>query len=323
MKLLVLYNMASGYGDAAIFDYVRTLMQDGDEVVMRASDGTTDIREFLFDAEGYDAVAVSGGDGTISSIAHLLADTGIPIIPFPGGTANLLSLNLESPTEVHALVEMTREARCMDFDIGELSFPDGSKSGFTLMAGAGYDALIMRDAGPNKKLLGSMAYFTSAIANAAPQHAKIEIDIDGEHVETSGVGILIVNFSRIQFDLTVVHENMPCDGELDVVILHTKDALGLIPALFAAMLDRDGGYPPRGEAFQIMRGKSVRVTADPPLPVQFDGEVSGQTTPFEARVLEGAARFIVSEQCVKLHGTSTGTGSEAIAAETKACAERI
>lgn len=310
VKLLVLYNMASGFGDGAIFDYVRTLMRDGDEVVMRASDGTTDMRTFLFDAESYDAVAVSGGDGTISSVAHLLADTAIPIIPFPGGTANLLSLNLESPTEPHALVDMTRSGRCMDFDMGELRFPDGWECGFTLMAGAGYDALIMRDAEPGKKLLGPMAYFTSAIANVAPQHAKIEIDVDGEHVETSGVGVLIINFSRIQFDLTVIHDNRPCDGEFDVVILHTKDAIGLIPALLAAVLDRGGEYPPRTDAFQTMRGKKVRVSTDPPLPVQFDGEVSSRTTPFEAHMLEGAARFIVSEQCEKVHGCPDGNDDE-------------
>lgn len=298
--------MASGFGDGAIFDYVRTLMEDGDEVVMRASDGTTDMRTFLLDAESFDAVAVSGGDGTISSIVHLLADTGIPVIPYPGGTANLLSMNLESPTEPHALVDMTRSGRCMDFDVGELRFPDGLECGFMLMAGAGYDALIMRDAEPGKKLLGSMAYFTSAIANAVPQHSKIDIDIDGCHVETSGVGVLIVNFSRIQFDLGVIHDNRPCDGEFDVVVLNTKDALGLIPALFAAMLDRSGDYPPRTDAFQTMRGKHVRVSADPPLPVQFDGEVIDRTTPFEAHILEGAARFIVSEQCERLHGSVGG-----------------
>lgn len=299
MKLLVLNNLSSGLGDGAIFDYIRTMMEDGDEVVVRASDGTTDMRVFLHDADAFDAVVIAGGDGSTSSIVHLLADTGIPVLPFPAGTANLLSLNLEAPEEPHALVKMTRDFNTMDFDVGEIAFPDGKKFGFTIMAGAGYDAKIMEDAQPGKKLFGPMAYFTSAVANPMPQFSKFKIRIDEDEIESSGVGVLIINFARIQFDLTVVHENHPRDGAFDVVVFNTKDALGLIPALFTALLDRGGDFPARTDALEIYRGKAVRVEADPPLQVQFDGELADRTTPFTARVLPGAARYIVSEECIK------------------------
>lgn len=300
MKLLVLNNLLSGLGDGAIFDFVRTFLADGDEVVMRASDGTTDIRTFLHDAEDFDAVVVAGGDGTMASVTHLLADTGIPIIPFPAGTANLLSINLESPTEPHALVQMTREFETMDFDLGEIEFPDGKKHGFTLMAGAGYDAKIMEDAQSGKKLLGPMAYFTSAFANATPQHSDYTLTIDGETIHSSGVGILIINFSRIQFDINIVHENKPRDGIFDIAVLRTKDAVGLIPALFAAILDSVGDYPTRTDAFELYRGKDVYIDATPPMQVQFDGELADRTTPFRARVLPKAARYVVSKECLRL-----------------------
>lgn len=302
MKLLVLYNMSSGLRDAAVFDYIRMLMDDGDEVTIRSSDGTTDIRTFLFDADDYDAVAVSGGDGTIASIVHFLANTGIPVIPFPGGTANLLSMNLHSPTESHALVNMTRNRRVMDFDIGEIEFPDHRKYGFAIMAGAGYDAAIMQGAESGKKIFGPVAYLTSALANVNSPHSEITLDIDGETIKTSGVGVLIVNFSKIQFDLPVVHDNLPCDGIFDIVVFHTRDALGLIPDLFAAILDRGGDYPNRSDVLQTMRGRNIRIDADPPLPVQFDGEVIDRTTPFKVRMLPAGARFIVSDDCVKAYG---------------------
>ncbi len=300
LKLLVLNNLHSGLGDGAIFDYVRTLMEDGDEVVIRSSDGTTDMRTFLHDAEDFDLVAVAGGDGSTSSVAHMLAGTGIPVLPFPAGTANLLALNLESPSEPHALVKMTREFKTMDFDIGEVKFPDGKRRGFTLMAGAGYDAKIMEDAEPGKKLLGPMAYFTSAFANVTPQFSELELTIDGKTIHTNGVGVLIINFSRIQFDLTIVHDNTPRDGMFDIVVLNTKDALGLIPALFAAIRDRGGEFPTRTDAFEVYQGREVSVIADPPLQVQVDGDVPGRTTPFKARLLPMAARYVVSDECIKL-----------------------
>lgn len=302
MKLLIVNNLVSGYGEGAIYDYIRAFAADGDEVVIRSTDGSTNLRRFLADAEEFDAVIASGGDGTIAAVTYLLADTGIPVLPFPAGTANLLAMNLASPAEPHALAKLTREGEIMDFDLGEIELASGERFGFSIMAGAGYDALIMQGAKPAKRLLGPMAYFTSALTNPLPQFSRFTIDIDGEVIESEGVGVLIVNFSKIQFDLPVVHQNLPRDGVFDVAVLHTRDAFGLIPALLASMLDRSGDFPDRTDALELHRGRTISVSADPPLPVQYDGEVTALTTPFTVRMMPEAARFIVSEECVKLYG---------------------
>ena len=302
MKLLIVNNLVSGYGEGAIYDYIRAFAADGDEVVIRSTDGSTDLRRFLADAEEFDAVIASGGDGTVAAVTYLLADTGIPVLPFPAGTANLLAMNLASPAEPHALAKLTREGEIMDFDLGEIELASGERFGFSIMAGAGYDALIMQGAKPAKRLLGPMAYFTSALTNPLPQFSRFTIAIDGEVIESEGVGVLIVNFSKIQFDLPVVHQNLPRDGVFDVAVLHTRDAFGLIPALLASMLDRSGDFPDRTDALELHRGRTISVSADPPLPVQYDGEVTALTTPFTVRMMPEAARFIVSEECVKLYG---------------------
>lgn len=301
MRLLIIANLSSGLGEGAVYDFMRSVAEDGDEVVIRYSDGDTDLRTFLADADRFDVVAASGGDGTISMVTYLLADTGIPILPLPTGTANLLALNLMSPSEPHALAQMLRDGRVMDFDLGEVTLGDGARFGFMMMAGAGYDASIMQDAENSKKLWGQMAYFTSAVANATPQVATFNLTLDGSDVSCDGVGVLIVNFAKIQFDVPVIHENKPRDGLFDVVVLRTKDAYGLIPALFAAILDRSGDFPTRTDAFSVFQAKEVAVEADPPLQMQFDGEATRHMTPFSARVLPEAARFVVSEECVRAY----------------------
>lgn len=300
MKLLVINNLASGYREGAIYDFVRSLALDGDEITLRCTDGTTDLRLFLHDAEEYDAVVASGGDGTVSAVTYLLAETGIPVLPFPAGTANLLAMNLASPSEPHALAKMTRAGNLLDFDMGEIELADGERMGFMIMAGAGYDATIMKGAAAGKKILGPMAYFTSAVANATPQHADFTLTIDGKVVKSSGVGVLIVNFSKIQFDLSVVHENQPRDGAFDVVVLNTKDAFGLLPALMACILDRSGEFPERSDALEIHRGTEITVDADPALLVQYDGEVTNLKTPFTVRMLPKAARLVVSDEAKKI-----------------------
>ena len=301
VKLLVINNLASGFGEGAVYDFVRSFARDGDEVCLRSTDGTTDVGALLAGAEGFDAVVASGGDGTVATVSYLLANSGIPILPFPAGTANLLTLNLASPMEPHALAKMVREGRTLDFDLGEIEV-QGQRFGFGIMAGAGYDAAIMHGAEPAKRLFGPMAYLSAAIANPLPQKSRFSIELDDTTIESEGLGILLVNFSKIQFDITVTHENEPRDGVFDVVVLKAQNAFELIPAVLAGLLDRGGDFPDRTEALELHRARTVHVVADPPMEVQYDGEATRLTTPFSARILPRAARFFVSEEGYELFG---------------------
>ena len=295
MKLLVINNLSSGYGEGAVYDFMRSFATDGDEICMRCTNGTTPVEALGEGAQKYDAVIAAGGDGTVATVCYLLANTGIPVLPFPAGTANLLALNLASPLEPHALAKMVRSGQTLDFDMGEICVGD-RKFGFSIMAGAGYDATIMRGAQRGKRLLGPIAYLKSAVVNAMPQQSKLTLELDSGTVESEGLGVLLVNFSKIQFDITVTHDNEPRDGEFDVVVLKAKTAFDLIPALFAGILDRDGEFPDRTDALEIFRTRTVSVKADPPLEVQYEGEPTGLVTPFSARILPRATRLFISDE---------------------------
>ena len=299
MKLLIANNLGSGLGDGAIYDFARSFARDSDEIVIRSTDGTTDLRTLLADADAFDLVVASGGDGTVATICYMLADTGIPVLPYPAGTANLLALNLQSPTEAHALAKLARTGKPLDFDLGEIEIGGGSY-GFGIMAGAGYDADIMSGAEQSKRYLGPLAYFSAAIGNPLPQRSMITVETDEETVTVEGIGVLVINFSKIQFDISVTHGNNPRDGLLDIAVLITENAFGLIPALGAALLDREGGFPDRAGAIKTLRTKHARIEADPPLVVQYDGEITNVTTPFSVRVLPKAARLLVSDEGYEL-----------------------
>lgn len=295
VKLLIINNLASGLGDGSIYDFIRSFTQDGDQVTVRSTDGTSDLRSFLADARNFDLVVASGGDGTIAAVCYELAGSGIPVLPFPAGTANLLALNVSSPIEAHALAKLAREGRQLDFDLGEINV-NGDRYGFAIMAGAGYDATIMEAAKPHKQVLGPLAYFRAAATNITPQMSHFTITVDGQTFECDGLCVLLVNFSKIQFDLSVTHENQPRDGMLDIVVLKGRNAVELLPAIGAAMLDRGGDFPYRSNVMEVHRGRECAIVADPPLNIQYDGEVTGRMTPFTARVLPGVAKLVVSDQ---------------------------
>ena len=262
MKLLVINNLSSGYGEGAVYDFMRSFARDGDEVCLRCTDGETEVATLLKDATDFDVVVASGGDGTVAAVCYELRNTGVPVMPFPAGTANLLILNLHSPVETHPLSIMAREGKLLDFDMGEIEV-GGTSYGFSLMAGAGYDADIMKRAKPFKRVWGPMAYFSAAVSNFIPQQSHFTIDIDGTRHERDGVCVLAVNFSKIQFDIPVTHDNLPRDGKLELVVLKAQNALELVPAILAAIMDRDGEFPERGDAMEVFSGRETTVDADP------------------------------------------------------------
>ena len=295
MKLLVFINLASGLADGSSYDFIRSFAQAGDEVVIRYAAPGCDFTALLEDAESFDAVVASGGDGTVATVLYALRNTGIPVLPFPAGTANLLTQNLYSPIDAPALAHLVREGRRLDCDICELEIGD-FRTGFTMMAGCGYDARIMYDAASSKKYLGQLAYFYSALTNPTPQVSNFKIDIDGRHIECTGICALLINFSKINADLSLQPTASPCDGTLDLMVVTTETALQLLPTVAAVSLNPAFDLKRDSKALTYYHGKEIRVEADPPMYIQYDGEPLDLTTPFTARVLPGASRLIMGDE---------------------------
>lgn len=296
MRVLVAINDRAGGTDAGLQEFVRVVGSEVDEVVLRSLGGRR-LAELVADASEFDCVVAAGGDGTVSAIAYALRHTGVPMLAYPAGTANLLASNIGMPIEPPALARVLFEGTPVSFDLGELEqrSDDGSTTytGFAVMAGAGYDASIMKRAEPLKQAIGAAAYLVAAVSNLTPRVSQFELTIDGERISTDGIAVLVGNFGRIQFDLDVAPGTDPCDGLFDIAVVRTKNVVGLLPAVAAAMLDRIGEHPHRSPSLDLYSAREISVIADPALRVQTDGDVLDARTPFTARVLPGATTFLV------------------------------
>lgn len=310
MRVLVVNNDKAGQGDAGLYDYIRELSRAGAEVTLRPLAAEGGLERALRDAEDHDRVVASGGDGTVSAAARLLRNTGIPLLPYPAGTANLIALNLRVPLDPVLLAEATLGGRLLRTDLGEIVFEPSRETvpldrrrrprnmarrriAFTGIAGAGFDADIMAGARDLKGILGAGAYLVAAMHNIEPTIGTVELHLDGRHVETEASAVLLVNFGTIQFDLAVTHDSDGTDGLLEVVVIKARHVTELLPAVMAAMLDRIVDFPDRTQVIDTYRAKHIEVTSTPPLPLQADGETLGAATPFSARVLPLAATWIV------------------------------
>lgn len=282
-----------------MYDFIRALGRTGAEVTLRFISGGSTLRDLTRYAEHYDRVVAAGGDGTVTGVCYELRGTGIPVMAYPAGTANLLALNLKMPLDPEELACIALGDNIAEIDMGELTVGDAGgldrrHEGFMVAAGAGFDATIMETAQELKASVGVAAYLVGALANLTPTVSKFTLELDDRVVETEGIAVLVANVARLQFDLPLIHSSDPSDGIFEVIVLRTRNAIELLPAVWAALIDRaTGQHADRSAGVETHDARTVRVTADPPLPMQYDGEILDASTPFEVKVLPKAAKLLV------------------------------
>ncbi|MDZ4170372.1 MAG: diacylglycerol kinase family protein [Coriobacteriia bacterium] len=298
-RILVIVNSRAGNVGPGLYDFISAIGLTGAETVVRFASQDQSLEGLTTDAAQFDRIVAVGGDGTFSTVAYETRDLHVPILAYPAGTANLLPMNLGLPSDPASLAKLALEGTAVPFDLGELILPnprgDADHLGFAMIAGAGFDATIMQAAQPLKSTLGAAAYLLAAVSNLAPTVSDFELVLDGEHIHTSGIAVLLVNFGRIQFDLSLTQGGDPQDGKLEVVVLRSKSLAGLIPVVFAAMLERIIEGSERDPSVDVYLASEVEVSAYPPLAMQYDGDLLPTLTPCAARVLPAATTLIVGD----------------------------
>jgi diacylglycerol kinase family enzyme len=297
LRTLIVHNPKSGFGSDAIFQFERSLVHAGDECVMRMLGPDFDIEGAVADAESFDVVTVSGGDGTVATLLYALRGRNVRTCVFPSGTANLLCSNIGNASEPAALARACRMGSTADLDICEISWTTQAGQtetrGFALMSGTGFDAQLMQAAIPNKASLGQAAYFAAALENPRPAVEKYKITVDGVTYEREGITCMVANNAMIQGDIQIVPDCRMDDGKLDVIVVETEHTAQLLRPVLFGLVDREGKAigRPHLESFS---GTHVRVECARPIPIEVDGEVvPGAVTSYEARVLPGAAHLVV------------------------------
>lgn len=298
VRYLIVHNSQSGFGSDAIFEFERFLVRQRDECVLRVLPETGGADEAVADADDFDVVVASGGDGTVASLLYALRGCTTPVCVFPSGTANLLVTNLGNAMEPRALARACHDGRWASTDLGQIGWEDEGgqhhERGFVIMAGIGFDAQIMRSALPNKRDMGEAAYFAAVLSNMHPKVTHFTIDCDGVRYERDGIACVACNTAMMQGGIELIPNTRMDDGLLDLMVIRTTETVGLIRPMFAGLLDRAGKRLDRPH-LEHLCGSAITVRSADPLPIQADGEAAPGTGTFgfTARVLPGCNRLIV------------------------------
>ena len=115
----------------------------------------------------------------------------------------------------------------------------------------------------------------------------IEMDNQATHLRAHTV--MVINQGSIaNLGFSFAPDIDPHDGKLNIEILSTRSLWGSFIVLLKILTRRYHGF----QDLKHAQARRVRVTSDPPLPVEIDGDPMG-TTPFLAEVLPGAISYLV------------------------------
>lgn len=179
--------------------------------------------------DGADLVLAAGGDGTVRAVAETLVGTGVPLGLIPAGTGNLLARNLGIPLDLDEAVTVALHGVGRTIDVAVLDDTvdgrdDADRITFTVMAGIGFDAAMMRDAPDGlKAAVGWPAYLVGGLKGMRRSrvHVRVELD-DGPAQRHTVRTVLIGNCGRLQGGLELLPDADPSDGLLDVAVVSAR-----------------------------------------------------------------------------------------------------
>ena len=242
------------------------------------------VREVL--EAGVDLVVVWGGDGMVQRCADALAGSGTPVAIVPAGTANLLAHNLGIPQDLGEAVRIAFRGERRKIDLGRVNGEH-----FAVMAGVGFDAEMIRDAGGGlKDRLGRLAYFWTGARHLARAGSAMRIDVDGTRwFEGKASCVLLGNVGRITGGVPAFDDGHPDDGWLEVGV---ATAEGLVQ--WARTLGRMvAGRSERSPFVRITRARRIVIRLREPRAYEVDGGARGFTDRLKVRVLPGGLTVCV------------------------------
>jgi YegS/Rv2252/BmrU family lipid kinase len=237
--------------------------------------------------QGAELVFAWGGDGMVQRCVDVLAGTDAALAIIPAGTANLFATNLRIPKDIEEAVVIGLRGERRRLDVGRFN---GER--FAVMAGAGFDAAMIRDAGDGglKERFGRVAYIWSGSENMRLKPFRARIEIDGATWYKGNAScILVGNVGELIGGVEVFEDARPDDGKLEIGVVTAE---GLIE--WGRMLARTAvGAASSSPFVQMTKTRSVKVKLDRKVLYELDGGERKKLKAFKVEVEPGAITVCV------------------------------
>jgi YegS/Rv2252/BmrU family lipid kinase len=280
-RVLLLHNARARQGESALEPVRGRLEAGGLAVTIEPFENLPEIsRDIARLHRTADAVVVCGGDGSISSAAPAIIDSGLPLGIIPAGTANDLARTLSIPLDFAAAADVIVAGHKRQIDVGTVN-----GHAFFNVASIGLSSELAQRLDPGiKKRFGRLGYAVAALrilAGARRFRARIVEKGSGTIVKTYQIAI---GNGRLYGGGNVVEETAAIDdGTLDLYSLEMRNLWKLAVMVRAFRTGTHGAW----KEVRTARCVEFDIETRRPMPINTDGEIV-TATPAHFRVLPAA-----------------------------------
>lgn len=277
-KTVAIWNPASGSAPAE--DDLRESLGDHTTLVETTEDDPGGGQAARAVQSGTDIVVACGGDGTVRACLDPLIGTEAALGIVPLGTGNLLASNLAIPTGLDAASAIGR-GQARRIDLGRINGEP-----FAVMAGSGFDALMIRDASDElKSRVGVIAYVLSGMKNLRTDLVQTTVQVDGRPWFSGRTSMVLVgNFGTVSGGVEVFPDARPDDGLLDVAVMSASTIREWASIAWRILRRR----PLRLDLARRTQGRTITIDQLRPRPYELDGETRPPSTRLDVEVVADA-----------------------------------
>ena len=239
---------------------------------------------------GADLVVVAGGDGTINETAEGMVHSEVPLGILPGGTANVLAMEMKLGSQLERAAERLEECLPRRISLGRVTYGGGNVSRhFLLMAGIGLDAhVVYHVSQPLKARVGKFAYWVAGWSLLGRRLPQIRVDSDGRQHECSFA--LLSKVRNYGGDFEIAREVTLLQDRFEMVLFEGRSSTRYVKYLAGLALRRLKGM----KGVKMLRTASATLSCpeDRRVFIQIDGEPAGYL-PAEVRIVPDALTLLV------------------------------
>lgn len=244
-KIKLIYNPKSG--DASFKNKLDTVIGKFQEagyitVPFRINNDIHIDKAFFDIDQGYEIICVSGGDGTISSVADAMARLNIklPLGVFPSGTSNDFAAHLGIPKDINTCCDIILNGIMKNVDLGSVN---GTHFINVCSAGLLTDVAYKTDTNM-KNALGQMAYYIKGIEEI-PKFSPIKMRLVSEDrvIEDNLILLLILNGSSAGGFNKLAPDAVIDDGRMNVIAIKAANISNMLSVFLKIIRGEHIGDP--------------------------------------------------------------------------------
>jgi diacylglycerol kinase (ATP) len=219
-------------------------------------------------ADGFEALILVGGDGTLHDALPAILEADLPLVLVPLGRGNDFARNIGVEPREWMKWDLRSEPFLRDIDLPSVNgVPFGS------IACAGFDATVNRLARKHKRLFQGRIGYALCVLTALREVRAFPARIVADDAQWSGRALMIAvaNGPCYGGGMRIAPGAVMDDGRLDVCIVEEISRLVLVSQFPRVYRGTHLGHP----SVHILTGGRVEITADEPQDVYADGEYAG------------------------------------------------